>query len=102
MHGKTSTVHHDGLGVFSGLPNPFDAMRYHSLVISDDDLPDCLKVTAMTEQGELMAVRHVSLPIEGVQFHPESIMTPDGVRLLQNFIDPAYPQKMLLAQKKAG
>jgi anthranilate synthase/aminodeoxychorismate synthase-like glutamine amidotransferase len=90
MHGKTSTIHHDGLGVFTGLPNPFEAMRYHSLVVADATLPDCLLVTARTDQGELMAVRHKTLLVEGVQFHPESIMTPDGVQLLKNFVSPDY------------
>jgi len=90
MHGKTSTIHHDGLGVFTGLPNPFEAMRYHSLVVADATLPDCLLVTARTDQGELMAVRHKTLLVEGVQFHPESIMTPDGVQLLRNFVSPDY------------
>ena len=94
MHGKTSPVLHDGLGVFTGLPSPFDAMRYHSLVVSEDDLPECLEVTARTDQGELMGLRHRTLPIEGVQFHPESIMTPDGVALLKNFIDPDYPNML--------
>ena len=92
MHGKTSPVFHDGKGVFSGLPDPFEAMRYHSLVIESESLPACLEVTARTDQDELMGVRHRQLPIEGVQFHPESIMTPDGVRLLANFIDPSYPE----------
>ena len=90
MHGKTSPIHHDGKGVFTGLPNPFDAMRYHSLVVADADLPDCLMVTARTDQGELMAVRHKTLLVEGVQFHPESIMTPHGVQLLKNFVSPDY------------
>ncbi len=90
MHGKTSPVSHDGKGVFTGLPNPFDAMRYHSLVVSEDDLPECLYVTARTEQGEMMGLRHKTLPLEGVQFHPESIMTPDGVQLLKNFMSPDY------------
>ncbi|MEW6289624.1 MAG: aminodeoxychorismate/anthranilate synthase component II [Thermodesulfobacteriota bacterium] len=90
MHGKTSPIHHDGKGVFTGLPNPFDAMRYHSLVVADADLPDCLLVTARTDQGELMAVRHKTLLVEGVQFHPESIMTPHGVQLLKNFVSPDY------------
>ena len=94
MHGKTSPVLHDGLGVFTGLPSPFDAMRYHSLVVSEDELPECLEVTARTDQGELMGLRHRSLPVEGVQFHPESIMTPDGVALLKNFIDPEYPNML--------
>lgn len=91
MHGKTSPVSHDNKGVFTGLPNPFDAMRYHSLIVSEDDLPDCLMVTARTDIGELMGIRHRSLAVEGVQFHPESIMTPDGQALLKNFIDPDYP-----------
>lgn len=92
MHGKTSSISHDGLGVFSGLPNPFEAMRYHSLVVQEDDLPDCLTISAKSDQGELMGLRHKTFPVEGVQFHPESIMTPDGVRLLKNFIDPNYPK----------
>jgi len=95
MHGKTSPIHHDGKGVFTGLPNPFDAMRYHSLVIADADLPDCLMVTARTDQGELMAVRHKTLLVEGVQFHPESIMTPHGVQLLKNFVSPDYERMFM-------
>jgi len=91
MHGKTSPIFHDGRGVFTGLPNPFEAMRYHSLVVERESLPDCLEVTARTDRDELMGLRHKSLTIEGVQFHPESIMTPDGVQLLKNFIDPDYP-----------
>ncbi|MBU0480448.1 MAG: aminodeoxychorismate/anthranilate synthase component II [Proteobacteria bacterium] len=94
MHGKTSPVSHDGKGVFTGLPSPFDAMRYHSLVIDRATLPDCLEVTAVSDQDELMGVRHKTLAVEGVQFHPESIMTPEGVRLLKNFISPEY-EKML-------
>jgi len=90
MHGKTSPIYHDGKGVFRGLPNPFEAMRYHSLVTSLEDLPADLLVTARTDQGELMGIRHTTLMIEGVQFHPESIMTPDGVQLLKNFVDPDY------------
>jgi anthranilate synthase/aminodeoxychorismate synthase-like glutamine amidotransferase len=92
MHGKTSPVFHDGKGVFTGLPDPFEAMRYHSLVIERDTLPGCLEITARTDQDEMMGIRHRELLIEGVQFHPESIMTPDGVRLLANFIDPGYPE----------
>ena len=88
MHGKTSPVYHDGKGVFTDLPNPFDGMRYHSLVVTD--LPDCLIPTAHTDQDELMGVRHTSLMVEGVQFHPESIMTPHGVQLLRNFVSPDY------------
>ena len=99
MHGKTSPITHDGYGVFTGLPSPFDAMRYHSLIVSEETLPDCLMVTARTDQGELMGLRHKSLPVEGVQFHPESIMTPDGVALLKNFIDPAFPE-ILAGQRK--
>ena len=90
MHGKTSLIIHDGKGVFTGLPSPFDAMRYHSLVVDQKTLPDCLEITARTGQDELMGIRHRELPIEGVQFHPESIMTPDGVDLLKNFLDVSY------------
>lgn len=89
MHGKTSSISHDGKGVFTGLPNPFEAMRYHSLVVADE-LPDCLTVTARTAEGELMGLRHKTLAVEGVQFHPESIMTPDGVQLLKNFVSDEY------------
>lgn len=92
MHGKTSPVSHDGKGVFTGLPDPFEAMRYHSLIVERESLPDCFEITAWTDQNELMGIRHRELLVEGVQFHPESIMTPDGVRLLQNFIDPKYPE----------
>jgi len=90
MHGKTSPVSHDGKGVFSGLPSPFDAMRYHSLVVAEEGLPDCLTITARTDQGELMGLRHKTFAVEGVQFHPESIMTPDGVQLLRNFVADDY------------
>jgi len=90
MHGKTSMITHDDRGVFTGLPNPFEAMRYHSLVVNEATLPDCLMITAKSEQGELMGLRHKELPIEGVQFHPESIMTPDGVQLLKNFLADDY------------
>ena len=90
MHGKTSPITHDCKGVFSGLPNPFEAMRYHSLVVGEDTLPECLEITAKSDQGELMGLRHKELAIEGVQFHPESIMTPDGVQLLKNFLDSDY------------
>lgn len=94
MHGKTSPVSHDGKGVFTSLPSPFAAMRYHSLVVAEDDLPDCLEITAQTDQGELMGLRHKELMVEGVQFHPESIMTPDGVQLLKNFVSPEYPRML--------
>lgn len=92
MHGKTSMVAHDGRGVFRGLPDPFEAMRYHSLAVEESSLPSCLEITARTtDQGEIMGLRHRELAVEGVQFHPESIMTPAGVELLRNFIDPDYP-----------
>lgn len=86
MHGKTSLITHDGQGVFKGLPNPFKATRYHSLVINKDKLPAELIVTATSEDGEIMGVRHKTLPIEGVQFHPESILTESGKTLLGNFL----------------
>ncbi len=86
MHGKTSTITHDGKGVFQGLPNPFKATRYHSLVIKKETLPKDLIVTATSEDGEIMGVRHKTLPIEGVQFHPESILTESGKALLGNFL----------------
>jgi anthranilate synthase/aminodeoxychorismate synthase-like glutamine amidotransferase len=87
MHGKTSPIFHENLGVFEGLPSPFDATRYHSLVIERSSLPDCLEITAHTEDGEIMGVRHKELDVEGVQFHPESILTQHGKKLLQNFVD---------------
>jgi anthranilate synthase/aminodeoxychorismate synthase-like glutamine amidotransferase len=87
MHGKTSQITHDGKGVFKGLPNPFRATRYHSLVINKEKVPECLEVTATSEDGEIMGVRHKTLPIEGVQFHPESILTESGKELLKNFIE---------------
>ena len=85
-HGKTSMVHHDGKGVFAGLPDPFEAIRYHSLVIYPETLPDCLEVTARTDNGLIMGVRHTEHPVEGVQFHPESIMTKVGHDLLRNYL----------------
>jgi len=87
MHSKTSPVRHDGKGVFRGLPNPFDAGRYHSLAISRQGFPECLEITAETEDGEIMGVRHRTLPVEGVQFHPESVLTEHGHALLKNFLD---------------
>ncbi len=86
MHGKTSLIHHKDIGVFKGLTNPYTATRYHSLVIERETLPDCLEVTAWTEDDEVMGVRHKTLAIEGVQFHPESILTEHGHDLLENFI----------------
>jgi len=87
MHGKTSKIFHDGRGVFTGLPNPFEATRYHSLLIERTSVPDCLEVTARTADEEIMAVRHKSLPVEGVQFHPESFLTTSGKDLLRNFLE---------------
>jgi anthranilate synthase/aminodeoxychorismate synthase-like glutamine amidotransferase len=86
-HGKTSMVSHQGAGVLAGLPNPFQAIRYHSLVVYPETIPDTLEVTAHTDNGLVMGLRHKEYPIEGVQFHPESILTPDGKHLLQNFLD---------------
>lgn len=86
MHGKTSNIFHDGKTIFAGLPNPFPATRYHSLIVNKDSLPDCLEVSAWTEEGEIMAIRHKMLPVEGVQFHPESILTTAGKDLLKNFL----------------
>ena len=85
MHGKTSPMEHDGKGVFTGLPNPFDGMRYHSLVVQESDFPDCLEVSCRSDKEELMGLRHRELAIEGVQFHPESIMTPAGISPSEKF-----------------
>jgi anthranilate synthase/aminodeoxychorismate synthase-like glutamine amidotransferase len=87
MHGKSSKISHDGKGVFRGLPQPFDAIRYHSLAIDPDSVPECLEVTARSENGVIMGVRHREHIIEGVQFHPESIATPVGKDLLRNFLE---------------
>jgi anthranilate synthase component II len=87
MHGKTSAIHHRRDGVFRGLPEPFQATRYHSLVIDRATLPDCLEITAWTDDGEIMGVRHRTQPVEGVQFHPESILTEQGHALLKNFLE---------------
>jgi anthranilate synthase component 2 len=87
MHGKTSPVHHDGRELFRGLSNPFDATRYHSLLIERTTLPGCLEITAWTAEGEIMGVRHRELPLWGVQFHPESILTVEGKQLLRNFLE---------------
>ena len=86
MHGKTSIVEHDGSGVFANLPSPFSVARYHSLVVREEDLPDCLAVTARAEDGTVQGIRHRALPIEGVQFHPESIASENGHALLANFV----------------
>jgi anthranilate synthase component 2 len=87
MHGKTSPIHHDGRELFKGLPNPFNATRYHSLVVERSSFPDCLEITAWVEEGEIMGLRHRELPLWGVQFHPESILTEGGMEMLRNFLD---------------
>ena len=91
MHGKTSAVRHDGRGLFEGLPNPFEATRYHSLELRQEELPEVLEPTAWSDSGTLMGVRHRSLPYAGVQFHPESVLTIEGPRLLENFVRTCTP-----------
>lgn len=86
MHGKTSPIHHEGRSVFEGLPNPFTATRYHSLIVEKESLPDELEITAWTEEGEIMGLAHKQYPVEGVQFHPESIITDHGHQMLRNFL----------------
>jgi len=86
MHGKVSSIYHDGRTIFAGLSNPFTATRYHSLIVEEEFLPSCLEISARSEEGEIMALRHKYLPVEGVQFHPESIMTAEGKKLLGNFL----------------
>jgi anthranilate synthase/aminodeoxychorismate synthase-like glutamine amidotransferase len=87
MHGKTSPIHHKSTSVFRGLSNPFEATRYHSLIVKRETLPDCLDITAWTEEGEIMGLAHKEYPVHGVQFHPESILTQEGKQLLQNFLE---------------
>ncbi len=87
MHGKTSMISHDGRGIFKGLPNPFEAVRYHSLIVEKETLPDCFEISAWTKEGEIMGLRHKSDPVNGVQFHPESILTNAGTSLLRNFLN---------------
>jgi anthranilate synthase/aminodeoxychorismate synthase-like glutamine amidotransferase len=87
MHGKTSMVYHDGKGIFKGVDNPFEATRYHSLLVDAKGLPDCLEVTARTREKEIMGLRHKRFPIWGVQFHPESILTTEGKKILRNFLE---------------
>ena len=87
MHGKTSSIHHDEKGLFKGLPNPFEATRYHSLIVERSTLPACLEVTAWVAEGEIMGMRHRELPLWGVQFHPESILTVQGMDILRNFLE---------------
>ena len=92
MHGKTSMIYHDGRTLFKDLPNPFEATRYHSLIVDRATLPDCFEISAWTQEDEIMGIRHKELPIEGVQFHPESILTVHGKHLLKNFLDaPGLP-----------
>jgi anthranilate synthase/aminodeoxychorismate synthase-like glutamine amidotransferase len=86
MHGKTSPVKHDNKTIFAGLPNPFVAGRYHSLLVARDSLPACLEISAQTEEGEIMGLRHKDYPVEGIQFHPESVLTPQGKRIIRNFL----------------
>lgn len=86
MHGKTSVIHHDGKTIFEGIESPFTATRYHSLIVERDSLPECLEISAWTEQGEIMGLRHKEHVVEGVQFHPESILTEHGKKLLKNFL----------------
>ena len=86
MHGKTSPIHHRGAGIFAGMPSPFEATRYHSLIVKPETLPDCLEITAWTAEQEIMGLRHKQHPVHGVQFHPESILTQEGMKLLENFL----------------
>ena len=90
MHGKTSHIHHDGKGLYRGLSNPLVATRYHSLIVRRENLPECLDVVARTEEGEIMGIRHRQLPLEGVQFHPESFLSTEGPRLLRNFFEGLF------------
>jgi anthranilate synthase/aminodeoxychorismate synthase-like glutamine amidotransferase len=91
MHGKSSSIYHDGRTIYQGLPNPFPAIRYHSLLVERESLPDCLEISAETKEGEIMGVRHKNFAVEGVQFHPESIMTQGGKILLKNFLEMEEP-----------
>jgi anthranilate synthase/aminodeoxychorismate synthase-like glutamine amidotransferase len=93
MHGKTSSVHHDGRGILAGLPEPFEAGRYHSLIAQPQSLPEVLEISARTDEGEIMAVRHRDLAVEGVQFHPESVLTPQGPLLMDNFLRQSSPRR---------
>ncbi len=93
MHGKSSLIYHDGKGVFAGLPSPFSAIRYHSLIVRRNGLPDCLEITAWTDDGTVMGIRHRQYPVEGVQFHPESFMTQSGKDLLRNFLEWSSPPR---------
>lgn len=95
MHGKTSNVYHESEGVFEGLPNPFEATRYHSLIVLEETVPDCLKVTARTADGLIMGIQHKEYPVYGVQFHPESILTINGPKLLKNFLEIRIPEGVM-------
>jgi anthranilate synthase/aminodeoxychorismate synthase-like glutamine amidotransferase len=95
MHGKTSRIHHDGQTIFSQLPDPFEAARYHSLIVQREGFPSCLQISAWTEEGEIMGIRHREYPTEGVQFHPESILTQEGKDLLRNFITRERDREVL-------
>jgi para-aminobenzoate synthetase component II len=100
MHGKTSPILHDGKTIYAGMDNPFPATRYHSLIVKKETLPSCLEISSWTEEGEIMGIRHKTLPIEGVQFHPESIMTKDGKKLLENFL--SFYENYSNLQKEVG
>ncbi|RKN65774.1 aminodeoxychorismate/anthranilate synthase component II [Paenibacillus ginsengarvi] len=93
MHGKTSDIYHDGKTIFAGIPSPYTATRYHSLIVKRETLPDCLEISAETKDGEIMGLRHKEYPIEGVQFHPESIITDHGLTLLRNFVAIPSPSR---------
>jgi anthranilate synthase/aminodeoxychorismate synthase-like glutamine amidotransferase len=95
MHGKTSMIFHNGNSIYQDLSNPFEAVRYHSLIVKKNSLPDCLEITAWTEEGEIMGIRHRKHPVEGVQFHPESILTNSGTNLVHNFLDMNSPPASL-------
>jgi anthranilate synthase component 2 len=99
MHGKVSMVHHTGAGVFRGLPNPLEATRYHSLAVERASVPACLEITAWTDDGEIMGLRHRELPVEGVQFHPESILTQYGHKLLANFLGAHFEEPETLRRR---
>ncbi len=102
MHGKLGPMHHNGAGLFAGLPSPFDATRYHSLTIERDSLPDCLEITAETDDGVIMGIAHRELPIHGVQFHPESIASEHGHALLENFLDIARANPAAAGRRRAA
>ncbi len=102
MHGKTSLIFHDGRTIYRGLPSPFEAIRYHSLIVERKELPPVLEISAWTEEGEIMGLRHASYPVEGVQFHPESILTPCGDRLIKNFIRSIKSEKLSNLSERKG